>query len=59
MFKDRNNTTVKNGDVIKTNRGVELEIVEVDGELYYKNSGNGQKSKLENLNVEYTILNEE
>jgi len=59
MFRDRYNTVVKNGDFIKTDRGVELEIVEVEGVLFYKNSGNGQQRKLEDLNVDFTVLEDE
>ena len=56
---DSNGKLVKAGDTIKTSRGVELEIVDVDGELYMSNSGNDQKSPLKIINVDFFIIEED
>jgi len=56
-MKDSNGKNIKDGDKIKTERGVELDIVEKDGELYMKNSGNGQISHLDILNIPFYRLN--
>lgn len=56
---DSNGKLVKAGDTIKTSRGVELEIVDVDGELYMSNSGNNQKSPLKIINVDFFIIEED
>jgi len=55
-MKDSNGKIIKAGDKIKTERGVELDIIEKNGELYIKNSGNGQVSHLDILNVNFYRL---
>ena len=53
---DSNGRVITNGDKIKTIRGVELDIVEEDGNLYMLNSGNGQKSLLSRINIDFYVI---
>ena len=54
-----NGNTVKDNDRIKTERVVELNIVEKDGILYMLNTGNMQKTELSKLKVPFLILDED
>ena len=58
-MKDSHGKTVKVGDTIKTDRGVELEITDVNGSLYMLNIGNGQESSLDIISVDFYIQDPE
>ncbi len=58
-MKDSNGKLVKNGDQIKTTRGVVLDIVEIEGILYMRNSGNGRKSPLSIIDIDFYILEDD
>ena len=58
-MKDSNGKVVKVGDIIKTDRGVVLEITDVNGNLYMLNSGNGQQSSLDIIIVNFYIQDTE
>lgn len=53
---DANGKIVKDGDVIITTRGVRLDIEENGGILFFINSGNMQKRKLSELDIEFEVL---
>ena len=56
---DSNGKNIKDGDTIKTSRGVVLEVSEENGHFYMFNSGNGQKSSLEIINVDFYVLDDD
>lgn len=55
MF-DSDGKKVVDGDQIKTARGVVLDIEVVDNEYYMKNTGNGQRSSLSIINVDFYLI---
>ena len=57
--RDSYGNDLKKGDFIKTDRGVVLEIIEINGELYIKNPGNGQVNHIDVLNINFKKIEKE
>ena len=52
---DSNGNILRNKDLIKTSRGAILMVIEKDGELYVKNSGNNQISPISVLKINFYL----
>ena len=53
IYRDSEGVKIKPGDFIKTERGVVLEVIEINNELYIKNSGNGQVNHIDIISINF------